>query len=78
MSERSSIHTETESKIAGVILKKGRSMYEVLSAKSKLVPQAGVQQSHCRSGCSAQPTDNSQLLTGYVAKPMTPSYAEAR
>ncbi len=72
-----SIHTETESGTAGVILKKGRSMYEVPSAKSNLVPLAGVQQSQSRSGCSAQPADNSQFYTRSVAKPMTPSYAEA-
>ena len=63
MSKWSHIHTETESDIAGVILKKGRSMYEVPSAKSKLAALAGAQQSQSRSGCSAQPPDNSQLLT---------------
>lgn len=63
-------------RIAGVILKKGRSMYEIPAAKSKLASLADEQSSQRRSDYGTQQPYSSQILTGSVANPATPSYSE--
>ena len=70
------LHQAACMRIAGVILKKGRSMYEIPAAKSKLAPLADEQSSQSPSDHGTQQPCSSQILTASVANPATPSYSE--
>ncbi len=58
---------------AGMILKKGRSMYEVPAAKARMADEVNGQQSQTVSEPGTQQTHDSQMRLGSVMKPATPS-----
>lgn len=61
--------------VAGVILKKGRNMYEVPTVKAKLAAQGIAQPSQSRSECEAHYRASSQI-SGSVVNPATPGHSE--